>query len=255
MRRQIAVCSISLLFLLAASTKVSASSTELITNGDFETGDFTGWIVTNQGAADWYVTSSLTPHGFQYPTVGAASGSFYAVSDQGGPGTSTLIQFFTVSGPVSSVTLSFDMFVNNWADAAYIRGGPDDLCYVSTVANQHSRVDILASDVGVYDTDSGVLANYYIDAPVVPIELIGGSIVTPHPYSYTHYSFDITSLVGDGGTFKIRFATVANQWFLHQGVDNVSILVEPIAQPVPAPGALLLNLFGVSCIAWWRGRR
>jgi len=255
MRRQITICSVSVLLLFAASAKVSAGPTELMTNGGFETGDFTGWTVTNQGVGDWFTTGSHEPHGFEFPTVGPAAGSYYAVSDQGGPGSSTLIQFFTVPGPASSVTLSFDMFVNNWADAPYIRGGTYDLSYDPSVANQHARVDILAASAGVFDTGSGVLANHYVGGPVVPVDLVGGFIVTPHPYPYTHYSFDITPLVGAGGTFKLRFATVANQWFLNQGVDNVSILVEPIAQPVPAPGALLLGLLGASCVGRWHKRQ
>jgi hypothetical protein len=257
MGRSVAICTVSMLLLCVTAAKLRAGTTELLTNGGFETGDTTGWTVTNQGAAWLSVTGSTMPHGFEYPTVGPASGSFYAVSDQGGPGTSTLIQFFTVSGPVTSVTLSFDMFVNNWGDAPAIVGGPSDLSYNSGGANQHSRVDLLAASSGAFDTDSDVLTNFYIGGPVVPVDLgSSGMIVTPHPFPYTHYSFDITTLVGDGGTFKIRFATVANDWFLHQGIDNVSILIETPDPPatVPAPGALLLTLLGTGCVTAWRRR-
>jgi hypothetical protein len=70
------------------------------------------------------------------------------------------------------------------------------------------------------------------------------------PASLWHSSVPTTSLIGNGGTFKIRFGTVASEWFLHQGVDNVSILMETPDPPatVPAPGALLLAFLGTGCI-------
>jgi hypothetical protein len=66
----------------------------------------------------------------------------------------------------------------------------------------------LTSGATPFDTGAGVLENLYIGADA------GGN---PHPY--THYVFDITSLVG-GGTFQIRFAEVDNQLFFNLGVSS-----------------------------------
>lgn len=101
---------------------------------------------------------------------------------------------------------------------------------------------------------AGVLANLYLTVDPGP---------TPNPY--TPYVFDITSTVGAGGTFQIRFAEVDNQFFLHQGVDNVSIqftAAPPVPAPVPAAGpwalaalALLLLLAGAISLTLRKRRR
>jgi hypothetical protein len=240
MKKQITICLAFALLTLGISAKVNAAPTELITNGGFETGAFTGWTVTDQagGSGSWFVDTpgTWTPLS-GHLTVGGGSGAFYAVSDQTGPGTHSLTQAFTVPWPALSATLSFDMFVNDWDSGAIIN--PAGLNYTA-VPNQHARVDILTTAAGAFDTGAGVLANYYLGVD-------GG----PDPHGFTHYAFDITSIVGAGGTFQLRFAEVDNQSYFNQGVDNVSILVEP----VPAPGAILLAGIGVGVVGWLRRRR
>lgn len=110
----------------------------------------------------------------------------------------------------------------------------------TAVPNQRARVDILSAAAGPFDSGAGVLTNYYLGVD-------GG----PDPHAFTHYSFDITGIVGTGGTFQLRFAEVDNQLWFNQGVDNVSILAEPI----PAPGAILLAGIGAAFVAHLRRRR
>lgn len=227
-------------FLLTFGFPVLSAPVELITNGGFETNDFTGWAINDLagGSGSFFIDDGdgSTPSS-SLSTVGPASGSFYAVSDQAGPGTHGLSQTFTVSGPVTSVILSFDMFVNDWD------GGPiiDPIGLDHTGApNQHARVDILTSSASAYDTGAGVLANYYIGVD-------GGSI----PNSYTSYLFDITSLVSSGGTFTLRFAEVDNSGNLNQGVDNVSIQVSS----VPIPAAVWLFCSGLLGLAGMARRK
>jgi hypothetical protein len=230
------------LSMFCSLAKVNAAPTELITNGGFETGNFTGWTVTDLagGSGTWSVdTLGTTTPISAFPTLAAGgAGTFYAVSDQGGPGTHSLIQPFTVPWPTLSATLSFDMFVNDQSGVGPIIN-PAGLDHTAT-PNQHARVDILTTAAGAFDTGAGVLANYYL-----------GVDAGPNPHVFTHYVFDITGIVGAGGTFQIRFAEVDNQLFFNQGVDNVSILVEPI----PAPGAILLGSIGVGVVSWLRRRR
>jgi len=222
-----------MLTALAAKTEAG----ELIVNGGFETGDFTGWTIVNQagGSGNVYNASfnpPLNPSPWGFETVGPAGGSRYAISDSGDPGTHILLQSFSVA-PGAVSRLAFEMFVN---DLSFLGGivNPAGLDYTGG-ANQHVRVDILSSSASAFDTGSGVLANYFLG--VDP----GGN---PHPY--TPYSFDISSVVAAGGTYQLRFAEVDNQYWQEMGVDNVSIIT---SSNVPdtgfAIGYLALGLAGL----------
>jgi hypothetical protein len=224
-----------LLALVMTAGSFSASATQLITNGGFETGTFAGWTVTEQagGSGSFFTNGAaavLAPLSGS-PTAGPAAGSFSAVSDQVGPSANVLTQTFVVPGAASSVILSFDMFVNDDADGGHIID-PSGLDYTSGGTwnpNQHARVDILSAISTPFDTGAGVLTNLYT----------GVDPQHQNPNPYTQYALDITALVGAGGTFQIRFAEVDNSGFLNQGVDNVSIIFSAIPEPSTA---LLMGL-------------
>ncbi|MFM2025585.1 MAG: hypothetical protein RLZZ339_298 [Cyanobacteriota bacterium] len=233
---------------LGILTTGTAHAAELITNGGFETG-FTGWNVSIQPGSNstsgFFIddANGSTPFSGQ-ATVGPASGSFYAVSDQGGPGAYALTQTFIVPGAASSVILSYDMFVNDWSGLGPIVN-PSGLDYTS-IPNQHARVDILVAGANPFSTNpADIVGNFYL----------GNDPFASNPNPYTSYSFDITSLVGAGGSYILRFAEVDNQFFFNQGVDNVSIDFTPLATPVPEP-ASVLGLLAIGALgagaAWKR---
>lgn len=206
-----------------------ASLTQLLSNGDFETGTFAGWTTSAQAGSS---SSSyfLDAPGSTAPVSGFATapnptgGAFYALTDQGGPGAYVLLQNFTVPTGATSVILSFQMFANDQDTGPIVN--PAGLDFTAG-PNQHARVDVLSSAAGDFDTGAGVLGNFYL-----------GVDPGADPNPYTSYSFDITALVGAGGTFRLRFAEVDNQFFFQHGVDNVSILADVAA--VPEPGTLAL---------------
>jgi hypothetical protein len=226
-----------LLALAVTAGSLSASATQLLTNGGFETGSFTGWTVTNQagGSGSFYIDGTVLAPLSQNPAAGPAAGSSYAVSDQVGPSANVLIQTFVVPSAASSVILSFDMFVNDSSGSGPFID-PSGLDYSSGGTgspNQHARVDILSAIATPFDTGAGVLDNLYI----------GVDPQHQNPNPYTQYTFDITSLVGAGGTFQIRFAEVGSLANLNQGVDNVSITFAAVPEP---SAALLIGLGLVS---------
>ena len=72
-----------------------------------------------------------------------------------------------------------------------------------------------------------------------------GADAGSNPNPWTHYSFDVSSLVAAGGTYQVRFAMTDNQYFFNMGVDNVSVMASPepgtLLLLAPALGALLLK--------------
>lgn len=223
----------------------SAHAVELLTNGDFETGTLAGWTVTDLagGSGTWYVDTpgTTTPQSFQPTSAagGSPHGAFYAVSDQSNPGTHALTQAFTWAGG-GSLTLTFDMFANDWSSAGPIAdpigldhtGGP----------NQHVRVDVLTAAAPAFDTAGGVVQS--ILAPMV-------DPAGTNPNPFTSYLFDLSGLAA--GTYQLRFAEVDNLFFFNMGVDNVSLQ----AEAVPAPSVAVLLVAGLAAVgcASWRRRR
>jgi hypothetical protein len=236
------------LAVLAVGSTRARAAIELITNGNFNAG-VTGWSVSNWagGSGNWYfdTVGTTTPlSNFQISgsnKPGAAATGMYAVSDQLDPGAHALEQSFVVPGFAQSVILSFDMFVNSYGG---MHVNPASLDFNST-PNQHARVDLLVAGAGPFNTGPGVITNFFIG--------IDNSATNPN--YFTHYTFDLTGLVGGGGTFDLRFAEVDNQNYLHMGIDNVSVYFVPKAcydyGDAPEPVSLITwsALLGISVCA------
>ncbi|HEY3887679.1 MAG TPA: hypothetical protein VGL73_03840 [Caulobacteraceae bacterium] len=194
--------------LLLAAT--SANATNLITNGDFETGDFTGWTEVDQagGFGSWFVQAEGdgTPiNGLPTPTL-ATGGSFFASTDQTGQGSHSLSQSFTGTAGGTYV-LSFDAYANDLSGVGPEGTGTD----YTTYPNQHVEVDLNGSVI------------YY-------------GILTP---DWAAYSINVSSDVVTG-TNTLTFVEVDNQLVLNEGLDNVSLTA---GAPEPAAWALLLTGF------------
>lgn len=220
-----------------ASSAFHAQATELITNGGFETSDFTAWGVTVLPGSNGNLTVESGTAGplSSIANAGPSTGTFFALSDQTGPGTYALTQGFSVVMGTTSVTLKFDLFANNSTGSTIV--DPIGLDHTGA-ANQHARVDLLAGAAGALDTGGGVIANFYLGADA-------GS----NPNPWTSYTIDLTGLAVAGGTYQIRFAEVDNQGFFNMGVDNVSIAA------VPEPQTYLMLIAGLGLVAGAARRR
>jgi hypothetical protein len=87
----------------------------VIVNGDFSTGDFSGWDVNDTGSGSWIVNNgTLDPAG---PTAALPPihGSFDALTVQDGPGRHTLSQLVSVPNGVVHATLSWSDRIMNQA--------------------------------------------------------------------------------------------------------------------------------------------
>jgi hypothetical protein len=234
-----------------------AQAGQLITNGGFETGDFTGWTLANQLGSIGYdplvpVAGTFAIQGNSGTTplsglsaLGPASGSFYALADMTAPGAHVLIQSFTVPIGAVSVTLSFDMYNYDWSGVGPVGSSFDWTGDPSTDPNQHVRVDLLTAGASAFDTGAGLIMNFYDSV----------DLITATP-DYTSYMFDLTALVMPGATYQLRFGESDNQFVLNVGVDNVSIVSSDVGVPEPASWLLLLSAGAplVLILAWRRCR-
>ena len=205
--------------LLAAGALTShAQASDLVTNGGFETGDFTGWTVTNQAgsAGNWYVTgngANSPVNGFTTLTL-AGGGGFVAQTDQSGAGSHTLSQTFTgVAG--QGYILSFDASASNSSHTGPVGTGID----FHTDPNQHVQVTI----------SSGAESLIYY------------GIMTK---TWGHYSFDVSSAISANGLYTLAFSEVDNKDFLNETLDNVSLVTQDVRGAVPEPATWALMVAG-----------
>jgi hypothetical protein len=210
--------------LLLGLGMAPAGAAELISNGGFETGDFSGWTTLDQpvGGGAWFVTTGGGSPLNGFPIPAPAEGSFYAVTDQFGPGARVLLQSFTIPVGTVSATLSFNLFSQNTAGTASCPGVFD----YTVPPNQCDRVDILTAAADPFDTAAGVVQNLYIDAPAI--------------LNWTLLTFDLSGLAP--GTYQLRFGEVDTQGNNNMGVDSVSITTSTTGVPEPASLILLATM-------------
>ena len=206
MRKLCAIFKCLAVFFLLYSLHGNANAQDNpFVNGSFETGDFTGWAVTNElgSEGDWFVYSGTqAPLGFGFllrPPVGR----FAATTDQGGPSSQVLYQDIDV--PVGFDTAcSFIVYYEN--DAPEFVTAPD-LSFL-TIPNQQARIDIMDPSAGDFDVGAGVLENLFQTNPGDPLSL-----------DYTKIDFDLSPYAGT--TVRFRAAEVDNQLNFFFSIDDV----------------------------------
>lgn len=212
----------------AAATALLASgahATEQLVNGGFETGNFAGWTQTDQanGSGSFFVQSygSNTPISGSATPSQAGGGTYFAVSDQGGPGSHTISQTFNaiVGG---AFTLSFNGYGNDQSGAGPVGAGTD----FNGNPNQHFEVNFNGNQV------------YY-------------GILTPE---WLNYTFNVGSFIVNGAN-TVSFTEVDNQLFFNVGLDNISVDSTTGSVPEPSTWAMMLLGFGAIGVSMRRRRR
>ncbi len=230
---------IKTLLLAALVSAGSANAAELITNGGFETGDYTGWSANVQSGSSGGLSivgngNGNSPVSGSSYLLNAVGGEFFSITDQNGPGSYSLTQSFTLA-TAQSVKISFQMFANNQAGVTYTNGRD----YTGGV-NQNAVVDLLIGGADPFTNAAG---------DIVSVLYGPGSDSFNNPNPWSSYS---TTLSLAAGTYTLRFAETDNQLFFQQGVDNVSVLT---TVPEPATWALMIGGFGAVGVASRRSRR
>jgi hypothetical protein len=218
-------------FAVAALTAAQANAGQKIVNGDFETGDFTGWTPSTEldSQGDLFVVPNnggTTPlSGLPYQ-LNAVGGRFFALADQTGSGSYSLTQAFSVGPNGVGAVVSFQLFANNYVPGGATRPGRD----FKTRTVQNVEVDILKGGADAFTNDP---------ADIVAVLYGPGADAGANPNPWGDYSFNLPLTQGH---YQIRFADTDNQNFLTMGVDNVSVLA------VPEPGTWAMMLIGLAGI-------
>ncbi len=167
---------------------------DLLVNGGFETGDFTGWTLEGTGAGAFVVDGGSydpqSPDGSQPPLAG----SFSALSDQTGPGTVTLWQQASIPDGATNVTLS-------WIDQIRSHG--------PWVAGQGFRVELR-------DTNDAVLATLFSTTTNDPP--FGGT---------TSRSADLRPWRGQA--VRVAFVEQDHGGYLNVRLDEVHLMCQSVA--------------------------
>ncbi len=185
-----------------------------VVNGDFETGNLSGWQTQTTGidvGSGWFAYSG-TESPFSHETIQAPpQGSFAAVSDEGSPSAHFLYQDIALE-PFYTHQLS--MLVYYQSDAAITVPTPPSLDPEGP-DNQQYRIDVMKPSAPLTSLEpSDILATVFQTKEGDP------EVMAP-----TKLTVDLTPFAGQ--TVRLRFAEVDNRGFFNASVDAVSILSTP----------------------------
>jgi len=167
----------------------------LITNGDFETGDYRGWQTMDSAHGGFMIhDGTLDPDGPEVPVL-PYEGSYSVVSIQTGIGANTLYQEITLPSNVLSISASWVDRIRNH-HSAFI--DPD----------QEYRVEL-------WDTSNQVLTTLFSTDPGDPVL-----------QDWTPRSVDITSYAGQ--TVRLAFTEQDSLNYFNVHLDTVEVDVVPL---------------------------
>jgi uncharacterized repeat protein (TIGR01451 family) len=165
---------------------------EIIRNGGFETGDFTGWGIQSIGLGGFTINDGkLDPQSFDGPTPPFA-GDFSIVTDQTGGGHHVLYQDILIPADARNATL-------RWVDKIRNHSTQYDF-------NQFFRVEIR-------DSGDEVLAVLFTTEPGFPLT-----------NDWTARSFDVSQFRGQ--TVRLAFVEEDHQGYFNIHLDNVSLYLD-----------------------------
>lgn len=181
-----------------------------LTNGDFETGNLTGWTVytrvSSGGTANWFnyggTVSPFSAHTISAPPQGTRG----AVVDQNQASVNELYQDFTLPAGQSG-TLTFYLAYNNTL-SSFINPTPDTLDYTNS---QQARVDLIKT----------AAPNETVAPSDVYVKLFQTKPGDPFIKTPTLMTYDVSGFAGL--TTRLRFVESVGFSWLNFQVDNVCL--------------------------------
>jgi hypothetical protein len=203
-----------LIVCLALCAAPSAASGAIVTNGDFETGNLSGWTLDNlpddMTSGSWFAYTGTTPPiSGMLPGASLSAppqGNFAAITDQEGPGRRILYQDVVVP-PSGPQYLTLYAYYRTSAQIA----SPDSLDPAGMFDNQQYRIDVMRPSAPIDSVASS-------DILTTVFRTVNGD---PESLSPSLRLADLTPFAGQ--TVRLRFAEVDNRGVFNAGTDAVSV--------------------------------
>jgi hypothetical protein len=186
----------------------SSAGAATVVNGDFETGNFSGWQSQDLNSLPenhWYVYSGTLSPFSGHSVTAPPQGLFAAITDSHNVGTHILYQDVALEAGMSH-RLNLDVYYNSLAPIA----SPDSLDAAVT-PNEQYRIDVMRPTAAL---DSVNPADVLM--PVFRTRTGDAQTLAPTPLS-----LDMTPFAGQ--TVRLRFAEVENQDVLLASADAVAM--------------------------------
>jgi hypothetical protein len=214
------------LALLGAGGAAAAT----VVNGNFESGDLTGWHVYSATAVgDWYAYEGIDPpiagKELEAPVQAPPQGDVAAITDEANPDTVILYQDVALR-PEYEHRLSLLAYYTSHGAMAVPT--PDTLSVDDEVlgghANQQYRIDVMRPEAPIESVD--------------PADILSAVFQTrskgPEELGPTRMTADLSPFAGQ--TVRLRIAAAATRETLNAGVDAVAIDSAAPGQPLPPLG-------------------
>lgn len=200
--------SVIAVWVLLALAMDACASVNLVVNGDFSTGDLTGWTTATQAEyGEWMIYSGGVLPLSNWTTQPPQHTPYAATADQSGP--SSVVLYQNIDLPADKkIYLTYTYYYHNFGEEFF---SPRTL-NISDSPNQQARIDIMNPNaVDPYSVaPSDIWRNLLRTLPGYPL--------TVDPTTVT---YDLSAYAGK--TVRIRFAVADTEYFFSMGVDNISI--------------------------------
>jgi len=191
-----------------------AHAVELVTNGNFESGD-TGWARFNDATdltGKWIISGALVGPFSGLPQLAPPQGANQAISDQNFVGTRILYQDVSIPTGMNA-TLSLTLWYHNYA-TYWI---PTTFTSYNEFPVHMIRIDVMNPALVPNASAIGILKTVFVTQTGTPLD---------QPYKTV--TADLSQFAGQ--SIRLRFLCIARE-ALTVGIDQVSLQADP---PVPA---------------------
>jgi hypothetical protein len=245
-RASAAIAAVLALLVAVALLAPLSANAATVSNGGFETGSLSGWLVQNSGSGNWFAYSGTTSPVSSNTIAAPPQGSFAAVTDTLGPGTHILYQDV---GLEPAFTHKLSLIVYYRSSGILATPSPDSLDY-TVPSNEQYRIEVMKPSAPLNS----------VNPADILLTVFRTRVGDPLTLAPTAMTADLTPFGGQ--TVRLRLAEVDNLAVFNASADAASLTSTPISNvfsfgklkrnkhrgtailPVNVPGPGTLSLTG-----------